>query len=84
MCRLKILHNLQTLTPGPCTPSPKLSIITMSDLRRPVSDLGAEMYSLMIDAYVKDSDEKDRLFRAVETVPSVGKKAEWALKWISA
>lgn len=34
------------------------------------------------ETYVKDSAEKDRLFRAVETIPCVAKKAEWALRWI--
>ena len=37
---------------------------------------------MLIDTYVRDSQEKDRLLRAVETVPCVSKKAEWALKWI--
>ena len=39
-------------------------------------------YSLMIDRYVKNHDEKSTLLRGVHTIPSVGKKAEWALKWI--
>lgn len=39
-------------------------------------------YSLMIDRYVKNNDEKQKLLRGVHTIPSVGKKAEWALKWI--
>ena len=41
-----------------------------------------EMYSLLIDQYVKDPKEKDHLFRAIETIPCVKKKADWALKWI--
>jgi ribonucleotide reductase beta subunit family protein with ferritin-like domain len=41
-----------------------------------------ETYSLMIDKLVKDQDEKERLFRAIETVPAVRQKAEWALKWM--
>jgi ribonucleotide reductase beta subunit family protein with ferritin-like domain/glutaredoxin len=40
-------------------------------------------YSLMIDRYVKNNDEKAILLRGVHTIPSVGKKAEWALKWIN-
>jgi ribonucleoside-diphosphate reductase beta chain len=36
----------------------------------------------LIDTYIKDAKEKDRLFNALETVPSVKKKGEWALKWI--
>ena len=37
-----------------------------------------------IDTYIKDKFEKDRLLNAVEeTIPSVKKKADWALKWIA-
>jgi len=43
----------------------------------------SETYSLLIDTYVKDADEKQRLFNAVETVPAVQKKAHWALNWIN-
>jgi ribonucleotide reductase beta subunit family protein with ferritin-like domain len=40
-----------------------------------------ETYSLMIDKLVRDPEEKSHLFRAIETVPAVKKKAEWALRW---
>lgn len=40
-----------------------------------------ETYSLLIDKYVNDPVEKDHLFRAIETVPCVRAKAEWAMKW---
>ena len=40
-----------------------------------------ETYSLLIDKYVDDPREKDRLFRAIETVPCVRTKADWAMKW---
>jgi len=40
------------------------------------------MYSLLIDTYVKNSDEKDECFNALERLPAVKKKAEWALNWI--
>ncbi len=43
---------------------------------------GAEMYSLLLETYIKDSAEKHRLFHAVETVPAVRRKAQWALKWV--
>ena len=46
-------------------------------------NIHGETYSLMIDKLVREPTEKDRLFRAVETVPCVSKKAEWALKWFS-
>jgi ribonucleoside-diphosphate reductase beta chain len=38
---------------------------------------------LLIDTYIKDTVEKNRLFNALETVPCVQKKAEWALRWIN-
>ena len=42
-----------------------------------------ETYSLMIDKLVEDKVEKDGLFRAIETVPAVKSKAEWALEWMT-
>jgi ribonucleotide reductase beta subunit family protein with ferritin-like domain len=42
----------------------------------------SETYSLMIDKLVRDPEEKAGLFRAIETVPAVKKKAEWAMRWI--
>lgn len=48
-----------------------------------MENIHSETYSLLIDSYIKDPVEKDRLFHAVDTVPCVGKKAEWALRWIS-
>lgn len=47
-----------------------------------IENIHSETYSLLIDTYIKDAKEKDRLFNALETVPSVKKKGEWALKWI--
>jgi ribonucleoside-diphosphate reductase subunit M2 len=47
-----------------------------------IEDVHNEMYSLMIDTYVKSSEEKDKLFNAIETIPCIKKKAEWAIKWI--
>ena len=41
------------------------------------------MYSLLIDTYVKDPKEKTYLFDAVDTIPCIRKKADWALRWIS-
>jgi len=38
-------------------------------------------YSLLIDTYVKDEVEKNKLFRAIEHMPSIQEKAAWALKW---
>lgn len=42
----------------------------------------SEMYSLLIDTYITDAAEKEQLFNAIETIPCVKRKAEWALKWI--
>lgn len=47
-----------------------------------IENIHSETYSLLIDTYVKDSKEKDRLFNAIDTMPFVKKKADWALKWI--
>ncbi|MDP7197693.1 MAG: ribonucleotide-diphosphate reductase subunit beta [SAR202 cluster bacterium] len=47
-----------------------------------MENIHSEMYSLMIDTYVKDEQEKDKLFRATETIPCVKQKAEWAIRWI--
>ncbi|HSZ34335.1 MAG TPA: ribonucleoside-diphosphate reductase small subunit [Puia sp.] len=47
-----------------------------------MENIHAETYALLIDSYVKDLQEKNRLFHAIETVPAVKKKAEWALRWI--
>ena len=47
-----------------------------------MENVHSETYSLLIDTYIKDTVEKDHLFNAIDTVPSVKKKADWALKWI--
>jgi ribonucleoside-diphosphate reductase beta chain len=47
-----------------------------------MENIHSETYALLIDTYIKDTTEKNRLFHAIETVPCVKKKGEWALKWI--
>jgi len=47
-----------------------------------MENVHSETYSLLIDTYIKDPKERDHLFNAIDTVPSVKKKADWALKWI--
>ena len=42
----------------------------------------SETYSLLIDTYVKDKEEQNFLFQAIDTIPCIRKKADWALKWI--
>ncbi len=48
-----------------------------------MENIHSETYSLLIDTYIKDPVEKDKLLHAIETVPCVGKKADWALTWIN-
>tara|TARA_B100001094_G_scaffold31675_1_gene26297 strand:+ start:1069 stop:2034 length:966 start_codon:yes stop_codon:yes gene_type:complete len=48
-----------------------------------MENIHAETYSLLIDTYIKDEQEKHKLFNAIDTIPSVAKKAEWAKKWIN-
>ena len=47
-----------------------------------MENIHSETYSLLIDTYVKDDAEKDKLYNAIETFPAIKKKADWALKWI--
>jgi len=49
-----------------------------------MENIHSETYSLLIDTYISDPVEKDFLFKAIENIPSVTKKAEWALRWIGA
>jgi ribonucleotide reductase beta subunit family protein with ferritin-like domain len=48
-----------------------------------MENIHSEMYSLLIDTYIKDPKEKDWLFNAVKNVPIIGKKAAWAKKWMN-
>ena len=48
-----------------------------------MENIHSEMYSLLIDTYIKDRQERNNLFNAIETFPAIKKKAEWALKWIN-
>ena len=47
-----------------------------------MENIHSEMYSLLIDTYIRDNSEKQKLFSAIDNIPSVGKKAKWALRWI--
>ena len=48
-----------------------------------IENVHSEVYSLLIDTYVKDKSRKEECFNAIEKIPCVKKKAEWALKWIN-
>ncbi len=47
-----------------------------------MENIHSETYSLLIDTYIKDAKEKDKLFHAIDHFPSIMEKADWALKWI--
>jgi ribonucleoside-diphosphate reductase beta chain len=47
-----------------------------------IENIHAEMYSLLIDTYIRDDKEKDFLFNALQNLPCVEKKGRWALNWI--
>eukprot|EP00245_Coleochaete_scutata_P006491 TRINITY_DN20957_c0_g1_i1.p1 TRINITY_DN20957_c0_g1~~TRINITY_DN20957_c0_g1_i1.p1 ORF type:complete len:378 (+),score=80.81 TRINITY_DN20957_c0_g1_i1:142-1134(+) len=48
-----------------------------------IENIHSEMYSLLLETYIRDNAEKARLFNAIETIPCVARKADWAMKWIS-
>ena len=48
-----------------------------------MENVHSETYSLLVDTYIKDSDEKAKLFNAIENFPCIKKKTDWARKWIS-
>ncbi|ODQ66279.1 hypothetical protein NADFUDRAFT_50199 [Nadsonia fulvescens var. elongata DSM 6958] len=48
-----------------------------------MENIHSETYSLLIDTYIKDPEEREFLFNAIETIPCIKEKAEWALRWIA-
>lgn len=47
-----------------------------------MENIHSETYSLLIDTYIKDPEDADRLFHAIETFDAIKEKADWALRWI--
>lgn len=47
-----------------------------------MENIHSETYSLLIDTYIKDEIEKNKLFKAIDNFPCIKKKADWAIKWI--
>jgi ribonucleoside-diphosphate reductase beta chain len=47
-----------------------------------MENIHSETYSLLIDSYIKDKEEQNKLFKAVENIPAIKKKADWAIKYI--
>lgn len=48
-----------------------------------MENIHSETYSLLIDSYIKDNDEKHKLFHSLQNFPCIQKKGEWAMKWIN-
>jgi ribonucleoside-diphosphate reductase subunit M2 len=46
-----------------------------------IENVHSEMYSRLIETYVTDKAEQKQLFKAIETMPAISKKARWAMKW---
>ncbi|KAF3674124.1 Ribonucleoside-diphosphate reductase small chain B [Capsicum annuum] len=51
-------------------------------LTQGIIGIAHEMYSLLLETYIKDSRQKNKLFNAIESIPCVSQKAKWALNWI--
>ena len=47
-----------------------------------IENVHSETYSLLIETYIKDKEEKHKLFNAIENFPCIKKKSDWAQKWI--
>lgn len=47
-----------------------------------MENIHSETYSLLVDTFVTDPEEKQRVFRGIETIPSVKKKSEWVERWL--
>ena len=71
-----------------------LALRFMSDVQLPearafygfqiaIENIHSEMYSLLIESYIRDTAEKNELFQAITNFPAIKKKADWAIKWIS-
>lgn len=61
---------------------PKPEVRAFYAFQDAMESVHSESYSLLIDTYVKDPEEKDRLFNAVRNFPAIREKAEWAIRWI--
>lgn len=57
-------------------------VLAFYSFQNAIETVHSETYSLLIDTYIKDGIEKSKLLNAVETIPCIKKKADWAMKWI--
>ena len=58
-------------------------VLAFYSFQNAIETIHSETYSLLIDTYIKEDVEKNRLLNAVETIPCIKKKADWAIKWIN-
>ena len=63
---------------NPCSPEGRA--LTGAFIRENVH---SETYSLLIDTYIKNAAQREYLFDAIETIPCIKRKADWALRWIN-
>ena len=61
---------------------PKPEVRAFYAFQNAMEQVHSETYSLLIDSYIKDPREKDRLFNAVDQFPAIREKAQWAMRWI--
>ena len=66
----------------PCAPPPRQAR-AFYGFQIAIENIHSEMYSLLLETYIRDPAQKDLLFRGTETIPVVKKKADWAMKWIN-
>jgi ribonucleotide reductase beta subunit family protein with ferritin-like domain len=62
---------------------PKAEVRAFYAFQNAIEQVHSESYSLLIDSYVKDPVEKDKLFNAVSNFPAIKEKSDWCLKWVS-
>jgi ribonucleotide reductase beta subunit family protein with ferritin-like domain len=75
-----VMENLDT---NFCEEVPKAEVRAFYGIQNGIEVIHSEAYSTFIDQYVKNPQERNMLFNAVENFPAIKKKAEWALKWIN-
>ena len=78
LIRIKGVEDLNKMSPTYCFNEP----IHHKGVFNGILTGQSEVYSLLIDTYIKDMTEKTHLLKAIETIPCVKKKAEWAIQWM--
>src|ERR1700738_1033505 len=89
-----IKHVLAFFAASDCIVNENLAVNFMKNVQYPearcfygyqimIENIHSEAYSLLIDTYIKNPQEKDHLFHALDTLPCVSQKGQWALRWIN-